>query len=114
MSDIRHHKIRFVERPEMDPAELEAELKKIDGVIDAKIDADHREVSVEYDLLKCREEDIERWMTEAGFVLDDSLRERIRRGWIRYTEENELDALRSRPLSCCDSEEIERRKKELE
>lgn len=53
-------------------------------------------------------------MVANGFILDDSLMERVERGWVHYTEENERDAFKSGGRSCCDVEEIEKKKQELE
>jgi hypothetical protein len=87
-------------------------LKKLKGISQVKIDVEKGDVFVEYDLLEHREEDIERWLAEAGFLLDDSYKERLKKGWIHYTEDNELDALKAKAHSCCDVEEIERKRKE--
>jgi hypothetical protein len=81
-------------------------------VINADVNVEEKEIFVEYDLEMCREEAIEHWLVQIGFVLEDSLMERIKRGWIHYTEENELDALEAKPRS--DYDEVERKKKELE
>ncbi len=115
MSNLKHHHIRFKQTPAWGSTnEWEDELAKLDGVRRVDIDTVKRDVFVEYDLLKCREEDIERWLVEAGFTLDDSLLQKFKRGWIQFTEENELDNLKSKPRSCCDMDEIERKKRQLE
>jgi hypothetical protein len=87
-------------------------LKKLKGISQVKIDEEKGEVFVEYDLQEHKEEDIERWMVEAGVLLDDSYMERLKRGWIHYTEDNELDALKAKAHSCCDVDEIEQKRKE--
>ena len=115
MAELKRHHIRFKEGPGTGgPADWEAELKKVNGVTSVSIDAGKKDAFVEYDILKCCEEGIERWMAAKGFVLDGSLMERVKRGWVHYTEENERDAFTSGGHSCCDVEEIEKKKKGLE
>ncbi len=115
MDNIRHHHIRFTEAPAVGgPEEWAVELKKVNGVVGVRIEAEKRDVFVEYDLLKCREEAIEHYMVKVGFKLDDSIMERLKRGWVHYTEENEMDALGVKPRSCCtvdDKEGEEEQKK---
>lgn len=112
MDNQRHHHIRFTEGPATgSPEDWGVELKKINGVSSVSIDADKKDVFVEYDLLKCREEAIEHWMVKTGFKLDDAVMERLKRGWVHYTEENELDALSAKPHPHCNVDEIEKKKK---
>jgi len=111
MSELTHHNIKFKESPKTGgPAEWEEEIKKVKGITKVKIDVQEKEVTVEYDIHNCCEEAIEHWMIKASFVLDDSLMQRLKRGWIHYTEENEQDALASKPHSCHDVEEIEEKR----
>ncbi len=112
MTTLKHHHIRFKSGADGNPDEWEALLKKIKGVLEARVDADRGDVFVEYDLALCSEEAIEKWMAQAGFVLDDSVMERVKRGWIHYTEENEQDALSAEPHPCCDVDDKESKKKE--
>ncbi|MFQ5466292.1 MAG: hypothetical protein ACE5EI_10225 [Thermodesulfobacteriota bacterium] len=116
MEELKHHHIMYKTGPtEGGAAQWEEEIGKVKGVRKVTIDAENRDVFVEYDLVNCCEEAIEHWMVSKGFVLDDSLMERLKRGWAHYTEENERDAILSKGgHSCCDAEEIERKKKELE
>jgi hypothetical protein len=104
MDNIRHHRIKFREYGEKlkDPA---GGLKRLAGVRRVEIDTDAREVFVEYNLLKCTEAAIEKKMVEEGFVLDNSIAERLKRGWVHFTEENERDAMRAEPRPCCSVDE---------
>ena len=111
MAILKHHHIRFKAPPDGAAPEWESELGKVRGVKEVRIDAAGGDVFVEYDLALCCEEAIEKWMVHEGFILDDHLMERVKRGWIHYTEENELDALRVTPSSHCDVEDKECRKK---
>ncbi len=110
---LKHHHIKFKAIPVGTRAELEDMLAKIKGVQKAVVDIDKGDAFVEYDLDECTEEDIEDFMVDGGFMLDDSIMQRVKRGWIHYTEENEKDNLHHRPKSCCDVDEIERKRKDL-
>ncbi len=111
MAILKHHHISFKAPPAGAPAEWESGLKRVRGVTKVEIDAARGDVYVEYDLAHCSEEAIERWMVHEGFTLDDHLMARLKRGWIHYTEENELDALKMTPRSCCDVEDKKSRNK---
>ncbi len=107
MALLKYHHIRFASAPAGAPAEWEAVLARVRGVTKVSIDAAGRDVFVEYDLAQCSEEAIERWMVHEGFVLDDHLMERVKRGWVHYTEENEQDALKMGAHPHCEVEEPE-------
>jgi copper chaperone CopZ len=111
MAILKHHHISFKAPPDGGVAEWESKLARVQGVKEVRIDAARGDVFVEYDLAHCSEEAVERWMVHEGFVLDDHLMERVKRGWIHYTEENEIDALKMNPRSCCDVEDKEAPKK---
>ncbi|MCC6545380.1 MAG: hypothetical protein IT392_12935 [Nitrospirae bacterium] len=114
MDALKHHHIRFKQAPVWGGApEWEAKISEIQGVTRVRIDAEKGDCLVEYNLLKCREEEIERRLIEAGFVLDESLKEKVKRGWVHFTEENEQAELKhGRTAPCCGNvEEIERRRK---
>ncbi len=104
MDNIRHHSIKFREYGDKlkDPA---GAIKRLNGVRRVEIDPEKKEVFVEYDLLKCTEADIEKKMIDEGFVLDSSLGERLKRGWLHYSEENEREAMRAEPRPCCTVDE---------
>lgn len=113
MDTLKHHHIRFKQAPARGgAAEWEAKIREIQGVSHVRIDAAKGDCFVEYDLLHCREEDIEKWMVETGFILDDSFKEKLKRGWIHFTEENEQAEIKhGGSAPCCDVEEIEKRRK---
>lgn len=110
---IKKHHIKIKEAQVSSVLKLEAVLKDIKGVKEVTVELDKGDILVEYDLEWCSEADIEKAMQDAGFVLDDSIVEKLKRGWIHYTEENEQDNLHHKPTSCCDVDEIERKRKEL-
>ncbi|MFQ5354422.1 MAG: heavy-metal-associated domain-containing protein [Thermodesulfobacteriota bacterium] len=104
MDNMRHHRIRFTSLGDKlkDPA---GGLKRLKGVKRVEIDEEAKEVFVEYNLLKCSEADIEKKMIDEGFVLDNSLGQRLKRGWLHYTEDNEQEAMRAEPKPCCSVKE---------
>ena len=111
MSTLKHHHIKFKQRPDSGgTADWETKLKEVKGVSLVRIEPERGDILVEYDILKCREEEIEKCMVEVGFVLEDSLRERVKRGWIHFTEQNEQAEIKhGESAPCCDLKEIEKR-----
>ncbi|GMR04928.1 MAG: hypothetical protein BMS9Abin23_0849 [Thermodesulfobacteriota bacterium] len=114
MTTLKQQHIKFKKGPAGSPEDWVVAIKKIAGVTSVSIDAEKGDVFVEYDLSKCREQAIENWMVRSGFVLEDGLLERVKRGWIHYTEENEQDALTAEAGSCCDIDSVEKKRKEIE
>ncbi len=103
MSNIKHNSIRLQDCPvDRRPEELEGELRKITGVKQVKVNLGNRSISIEYDLLKVTQEDIEKRIMDLGLVLDMGLWQRFKRGWIHFTEENERDNLTAKAHSCCE------------
>ena len=114
MAALKHHHIRFKKSPEGSaPWEWESMLKTIDGVELVTVDAAAGDIFIEYDLLKCREDVIERRLVEEGFVLDDSFMQRFKRGWIHLTEENEINAFGSGKPAFYDYEGLEKKRKKM-
>lgn len=66
-------------------------LTKLMGVKDVVVNGD--KVHIVYDLLQVTEKQIEKTLFEVGMTLGDDWLERIRRGWIHDSEDNELDNL---------------------
>ena len=103
MVHAKHQKIRFQDSPDGKTViELADELKEIKGIGQVNIDLHASSISVEYDLLKVSQYDIEERMVEVGFVLDNGLWQKFKRGWAHFAEENERDNLTAKPHSCCE------------
>lgn len=112
MSTTKHHHIKFKKAPSSGGVdEWKASLQNCKGITNLRIDVENMDLFAEYDLQHCREEDIERCMVETGFVLEDSLMERLKRGWIHFTEENEQSEFKHKAAACCDMTEIEEKRK---
>lgn len=97
MDTLKKHHVRFSlpvgsAHSEITRPTVESRLKTIPGIKEASInfhnnDINEGEVTVKYDLKQCREEIIERWLASEGFVLDDPVLERFKRGFTKPTED---------------------------
>jgi YHS domain-containing protein len=58
-------------------------------------------ITIVYDLLQATESQIEKKITDAGLLLDSGLMEKIRRAFVHYIEETEVESLEVRPGSKC-------------
>src|SRR3972149_1812556 len=107
MSTIKHHHIKFKKAPSsggMD--EWKASLQNCKGITNLRIDVENMDLFAEYDLQNCREEEIERCMVETGFVLEESLMERLKRGWSHCTDQSQHAEYTRKAAGCCDMTEI--------
>ncbi len=71
------------------------------GILDVRITGE--KVAVTYDLFEATAEQIERDIEQAGAKLGAGWASRLRRGWVHYTEENELDNLAVSNMACCNT-----------
>jgi len=74
-------------------------LKGLMGV--HKVEVGATEVFIEYNLMEIQAIQIEGALAKAGATLAGGWTERLRRRWVRYTEENELDNLAAGEGACC-------------
>lgn len=65
------------------------------GIHNIEINGDR--ITIVYDLLQATESQIEQTISDAGHVLGTDLMEKIRRAFVHYLEESELDSLEARP-----------------
>jgi len=72
------------------------------GVSEVRLDEQCKVISVEYDLLKVTFEEIEKWLVDSNIIFSKGFLDRWKRGWSKFTEQNELDNLLAKPTSCCD------------
>lgn len=66
-----------------------------------QVDIQRQAIAITYDLRQCRAEQIEVCLAGTGIKLGEGWSDRLRLGWIHYTEENELDNLVTQPGACC-------------
>lgn len=67
------------------------------GIRNIEITGDR--ITIVYDLLQATESQIEQTISGAGVVLGTGLMEKIRRAFVHYLEETEIDSLEARPGS---------------
>jgi YHS domain-containing protein/copper chaperone CopZ len=85
--------------PESGVDALKAALSEMMGIRDVQVTG--ATVSVTYDLFEATATQIEQALEKAGAKLGSGWASRLKRGWIHYTEENELDNLASTDAACC-------------
>ena len=85
--------------PGTDADSLEAALSEMMGIREVQISG--AKVSVTYDLLEATAMQIEQVLEKAGAKLGAGWAGRLKRGWVQYTEENELDSLAATDAACC-------------
>jgi len=85
--------------PESGADALKAALSEMMGIRDVRVTG--AKVSVTYDLLEATAIQIEQALEKADATLGSGWAGRLKRGWVHYTEENELDSLASTDAACC-------------
>ncbi len=85
--------------PEAESASLETILSKMMGI--RRVQISDANIFIVYDLLEAKAEQIEKVIQQAGNKLGTGWRARLKRGWIHYTEETELDNLAAGESACC-------------
>jgi YHS domain-containing protein len=97
---LKCRKFRF-DQP-LTPTQREKVSKELDLLMGIKqVDVQSQAIAITYDLRQCRAEQIEACLSTAGIKLGEGWSDRLRLGWIHYTEENELDNLVAQPGACC-------------
>jgi len=66
-----------------------------------QVDVQGQAIAVTYNLRQCRAKQIEARLSAAGIKLGEGWSDRLRLGWIHYSEENELDHLAEPSGACC-------------
>ena len=74
---------------------IERKLEEMMGMQAVAVEGDCLEIT--YDLLQATEQQIEAKLTEAGVALGEGWAERLRRAFVQYLEEREVDSLECRP-----------------
>jgi YHS domain-containing protein/copper chaperone CopZ len=85
--------------PETGADALEAALSEMMGIREVRISG--AKVSVTYDLLEATAMQVEQALEKAGARLGAGWANQLKRGWVHYTEENELDVLAAPDAPCC-------------
>jgi len=79
-------------------------LNKLMSVCNITVTDD--KVSIDYDLLEITAEQIEAALVQAGALMGAGWGDRLKRGWIYYIEENELDNLAATETACCNKSPV--------
>ncbi len=74
-------------------------LNQLMSVRNVSIEGD--ELSIDYNLLEINAGQIEAVLAQAGAEMGAGWAERLKRGWVNFTEENELDNLAAGDAACC-------------
>lgn len=74
---------------------LEATLMAMMGMQSVRMEGDRLDIT--YDLLQATEQQIEARLVEVGLALGEGWSERLRRAFVHYLEQNEVDSLECRP-----------------
>jgi len=82
-----------------DRERLQHAILHLMGIRDVQVEG--QIITITYDLLEATATQVEQTLTDAGAVLGSGWSERLKRGWIHYTEENELDNLATGDAACC-------------
>jgi len=80
---------------DVDAQEIAARLLAMMGVYSVHID--RLELTITYDLLQATAEQIETTLQQAGAHLGEGWAERLRRAFVHYLEETEMESLEARP-----------------
>jgi len=90
----------------LDSPLLDSEVETLETLISAmmgvrKVQISGSSISVSYDLLEATAEQIEKTIEHTGNKLASGWSARLKRSWIHYTEETELDNLAAGESACC-------------
>ena len=102
MALLKHRTLEISDFSDVSQAERFIDLLANEqGVAKVKFDANHCKLDFTYDLEQTNFDKIEQSLVKAGFHLPSTLRAKIKRSWLHYTEENELDNLHAPEQACC-------------
>lgn len=95
------HSIKVTEMvcPECERIIAEA-LTVLDGVVNVTSNWRRNTARVNYDLNLTRFQDLEELLNDIGYAPDTRFFHSVKRGWIRFTEQNEIDNMKH-VAHCC-------------
>lgn len=86
--------------------QIEKALLNLDGIQNFNFDPKQQILTVTYDLEKVMFKTIESLLQSAGIQMDNSWVSRMKRSWLNFTEQNELDNLHVSPTCCSHPPEV--------
>lgn len=99
---IRKRKIKFLPDDSGSMVKrLRDALSETNGIFGVQIHTAGSSIAVEYDLLKVTFEEIEKFLLDSGISLSTRFLDRLKRGWAKFAERNELDSYSAKLTSCC-------------
>lgn len=81
-------------------SKIEENLSHVDGVLKVNANKSAGTVAVEYDLAKVNIKVLESTIRESGFAMPSGFISRFSRGWLAFTEQNEVDNMNYTPACC--------------
>jgi len=97
---VKYRKLRLQQMLSEKEAEtLKQTLNGMMGVQEVQVQGNV--IAVRYQLLEVNCQQLETKLEQQGFACCSSFMARLHRGWIRYMEGNELDALSQPTAACC-------------
>lgn len=97
---IKHRKLRLMKALDAGASKtLNDTLNRLMGIEEVYIN--NNQLVISYDLLQLTLRQIEASLSKNGVQLNNGWWQRIRRGWLHNTEENELDNLAMPQGACC-------------
>ncbi len=75
-------------------------LSESRGVRKAAIERNNK-VKINYNLLEINYKEIEKKLNEAGYHASENVLDKLKRGWINFTEENEYKNITNNTNHCC-------------
>lgn len=85
---------------------IEDGLAALDGVVNVVTDWRYDSITLTYDLTRVRLQEVENLLTELGFPPDPTLFGQLRREWLHFIEQNELDHLNAPPPNFTEPPEL--------
>ena len=104
-------KNRKLEVKDLTSEEMKADmiccLKELSGVIDVDVLPENK-VRIKYDLMRIRFSQITKRLHQHGFVLTQGVIQKIKQGWIGFTEQNEYDSMNAPASPCCSNPQLDK------
>ncbi|MFX0141602.1 MAG: heavy-metal-associated domain-containing protein [Candidatus Hodarchaeota archaeon] len=102
MKLIKTRKIRLSGSSRNFTRKIAQQLSEMNGVNKLEFNERKGVLTITYDLESIMFKKIEEMLTAQGLQLDNSLLARWKRGWVHFSEQNELDNFHVQPSCCTD------------
>lgn len=93
---------RFKLEKPLDGAQLSIVCEELSAMMGIEqVEITRNKINLTYDLFQCTARQVEECLEHTGVHLGQGWSAKFKRGWMKYTEENELDHLIATPQACC-------------